>query len=97
MSAEALIVGGGPAGAALAALLARAGRRVILIEREAGPHDKVCGEFVSGEAAAYLHALGLDPAGLGAVAIDTVRLAARGASAEAALPFPAFRDRKSVV
>ena len=90
MSAKALVVGGGPAGAALATLLARAGQMVTLVEREAGPHDKVCGEFISGEAATYLGRLGLDPAGHGAVRIDRVRLAARGEPAEAALPFPAF-------
>jgi flavin-dependent dehydrogenase len=88
--AEALVVGGGPAGAALAALLARAGRRVILAEREAGPHDKVCGEFISGEAAAYLGRLGLDLEGLGAVRVRKLRLSARGPAAEAALPFPAL-------
>jgi len=85
-----LVVGGGPAGAALATLLARSGRQAVLIEREARPHDKVCGEFISGEAAAYLHALGLNLPALGAVAIDKVRLAARGAPAQASLPFPAF-------
>jgi flavin-dependent dehydrogenase len=85
-----LVVGGGPAGAALATLLARAGRQTVLIEREARAHDKVCGEFISGEAAAYLRDLGLDLPALGAAAIDKVRLAARGAPAEAALPFPAF-------
>ena len=88
--AHALVVGGGPAGAALATLLARAGRRVVLVEREPGPHDKVCGEFVSGEAAGYLWRLGLDLEGLGAVPIRRVRLSARGPAAERALPFPAF-------
>ena len=90
MLREAVVVGGGPAGATVAALLARAGETVTLVEREAGPHDKVCGEFISGEAAAYLGRLGLDLAGLGAVRIDRVRLAARGEPSEAALPFPAF-------
>jgi flavin-dependent dehydrogenase len=90
MSAQALVIGGGPAGAAAAAVLARAGRPVTLLEREPGPRHKVCGEFISHEAAAYLAALGLDLMQLGAVAIRRVRLAARGQAAEAALPFPAF-------
>jgi flavin-dependent dehydrogenase len=88
--ADAVVIGGGPAGAALATLLARAGETVTLVEREAGPHDKVCGEFISGEAAAYLERLGLDLPALGAVPIGRVRLAGRRPGTEAALPFPAF-------
>ena len=44
---EAVVIGGGLAGGAVATLLARAGREVTLIEREASPVDKVCGEFLS--------------------------------------------------
>jgi flavin-dependent dehydrogenase len=90
MTADALIVGGGPAGSAAAILLARAGRDVVLAEREAGPHHKVCGEFVSHEAADYLSALGVDLRALGAVPVRAVRLAAGGEAAQAPLPFPAF-------
>ena len=87
---QALIIGGGPAGAALAIGLAKAGRGVVLLERERGPHDKVCGEFISGEAAAALGRLGLDLAGLGAEAIDKVRLARGSRCTEASLPFRAL-------
>ena len=59
MSWDVAVAGGGLAGAAAASRLALAGRRVVLFERERGPHDKVCGEFLSGEAAAELTALGL--------------------------------------
>jgi flavin-dependent dehydrogenase len=90
MRPEILVAGGGPAGSSLAAMLARAGRGVVLIEREAGPHDKVCGEFISREAADGLADLGLEPAGLGAVPIRDVRLVSGRKSAEAALPFPAL-------
>ena len=69
-----LIVGGGVAGAAAACLL---GPGATLVEREAAPHDKVCGEFVSWEAQAALAKLGLDVAALGGAAIREVRLAHR--------------------
>ena len=68
---SALIAGGGVAGAAAACLL---GSAATLIEREPGPHDKVCGEFVSWEAQAALERLGLDLAGLSGAPIWRVRL-----------------------
>lgn len=87
---EALIIGGGPAGASLAVRLARAGRPVVLIEREAGAHDKVCGEFLSFEAAGYLTELGLDATALGAVPITGVDLLYRDQTAGSELPFQAL-------
>ncbi|HLH88925.1 MAG TPA: FAD-dependent monooxygenase [Xanthobacteraceae bacterium] len=86
----ALVIGGGVGGAAVAAHLAQAGRGVMLVERRHGPHDKVCGEFISGEAALYLDDLGIDLAALGAVRIRVVRLAVGRAVTTAPLPFPAF-------
>jgi len=88
--ADVLIVGGGLAGGALATRLASAGRDVLLLEREAGPHDKVCGEFLSREAVLYLNALGVDPLALGAERIDAVRLSCGPRVATVALPFPAL-------
>jgi menaquinone-9 beta-reductase len=87
---HAVVVGGGPAGAAVATLLARSGRRVVLVERDAGPSDKVCGEFLSREAATYLADLGVDLAALGAVPIAAVRLAHERRTTRALLPFPAW-------
>jgi flavin-dependent dehydrogenase len=89
-AADALIVGGGLAGGALATTLAEAGRSVVLLEREAGPHDKVCGEFLSREAILYLQALGVDPSALGACRIHSVRLAGAAGVATVELPFPAL-------
>jgi flavin-dependent dehydrogenase len=86
---DVLIIGGGVAGCAASIALARKGRSVTLIEREPTPRNKVCGEFLSGEALEDLHALGIDVASLGAVPIDYVRLAAARRAAEAPLPFPA--------
>ena len=71
-----VVIGGGPAGAMAALRLAAVGRNVVLIEREIGPHDKVCGEFLSAEAAAYLHQAGIAPRQLGAAPIRIVSLSA---------------------
>lgn len=87
MKTETLVVGGGLAGCAAAITLAEAGRLVTLVEREATPKHKVCGEFLSGEALTYLPRLGVDVAALGAVPIDSVRL---GASTLTRLPFQAM-------
>ena len=90
MSANAVIVGGGLAGSAAAIELARAGREVVLLEREAQPQHKVCGEFLSQEALAYLRALGVDPAELGAETLHSVRLAGAQHVSCALLPFAAM-------
>ncbi len=84
-----LVAGGGLAGAAASLALAQAGREVLLLEREAVPQDKVCGEFLSGEAVAALARLGLDVAGLGGEAIDHVRLWRGRRGISASLPFRA--------
>lgn len=87
MDAEALIMGAGPAGCAAAIILARAGRRVLLLERDAAAREIVCGEFLGPTAQAGLCRLGLDAAALGGVAIDQVALAHGAHTARAALPF----------
>ncbi len=58
---DSVVVGGGVAGGAAALELARGGRRVTLIERTPAPRHKVCGDFLSGEAATLLLQLGLNP------------------------------------
>jgi len=94
---ECLVIGGGLAGSMVAMRLASVGREVTLIEREPRAHHKVCGEFLSAEAVAYLRAAGMEPPAMGAATIRTVRLAAGRRVAEAALPFSAFSLSRSVL
>jgi flavin-dependent dehydrogenase len=77
-----LVAGAGPAGSATAALLARAGFRVALVDRAAFPRDKACSEYMSPEAVRLLDRLGvvaaLEAAGAAPLA-GTAVTASRGA------------------
>ena len=86
---DALIVGGGPAGAAAALTLARGGVRAELFERSAGDRDVVCGGFLGWDALARLRRLGIDPWVLGARPIRRLRLVAGDKLVEADLPITA--------
>ncbi len=55
---DAIVVGGGPAGAATAAFLARAGVQVTLLDRAHFPRPKPCAEYLSPQAGRLLDALG---------------------------------------
>jgi menaquinone-9 beta-reductase len=57
---EVAIVGAGPAGSTLAALLAERGIDVTLFDRDAFPRDKLCGEFLSYDALPMLERLGIE-------------------------------------
>ncbi|MCW8407494.1 FAD-dependent monooxygenase [Legionella sp. PATHC035] len=60
MILDALIIGGGPAGATTALLLAEAGWTVGLVEKKKFPRRKVCGEFISATSLSLLQKLGLE-------------------------------------
>jgi geranylgeranyl reductase family protein len=61
LSADVAVVGAGPAGAAAAAVAARSGLRVLLLDRARFPRDKCCGDGLTTGALRRLEALGLDP------------------------------------
>src|SRR3954463_4035160 len=56
---DAIIIGAGPAGSSAAILLARAGWSVALIEKQAFPRRKVCGECIAASNLPLLDALGI--------------------------------------
>lgn len=62
MQTDVLIFGAGPAGAALAIQLAKAGFAVTLADRKDFPRHKPCGEFLSPECRPLLRELGVDGA-----------------------------------
>ncbi|WP_276392242.1 NAD(P)/FAD-dependent oxidoreductase [Eudoraea chungangensis] len=83
------IIGGGLAGLSASIDLARRGHKVFLAEKEAYPHHKVCGEYISNEILPYLHSIGikLDLA----VPINRVQISdLKGMVAESKLPLGGF-------
>jgi flavin-dependent dehydrogenase len=56
---DAVIVGGGPAGASAAIHLAMRGARVFLAEQKKFPREKLCGEFISPECLEHFACLGV--------------------------------------
>ncbi len=89
--ADVAIVGAGPAGCAAAVELARAGCRVLLLERSAFPRHKVCGEFLSPEVAGILEELGVGAVLAGAAPIESGRVVTPSrCSLEFSFPAPAY-------
>lgn len=91
VKADVAIVGAGPAGSTLAALLARRGLDVALIDRDRFPRDKVCGEFLSFDALPILEHLGVatELDRHRAPAIDRCRVVGRRHIYEFTFPTPA--------
>lgn len=81
---DAAVIGGGPAGCLAATHLARGGMNVALFEKHSTPHQKVCGEFISGEGVPLLLDTGVSLAQ--ATHISSMRLHGPTRSCEAPLP-----------
>lgn len=85
----ALILGGGPAGAAAAIGLAAAGVPHLLIERTRETGDALCGGFLSWRTLETLGALGVEAGALNPASVTRVRLFAGRRVVDAPLPRPA--------
>lgn len=80
---DVVVAGAGPAGSSAALALARAGARVLLLDRSAFPRLKACGEYVSAGAVHELRRLGAATQLEGAASpIRGIRLYGVGAAAE---------------
>jgi flavin-dependent dehydrogenase len=86
---DAVIVGGGPAGAATALMLARAGWKVAIVEKSRYPRPKVCGEFISASTFPLLAELGLLEAVRGLAGPEIRRVAIFAGETVSAAPMPA--------
>ncbi|MFQ5693424.1 MAG: NAD(P)/FAD-dependent oxidoreductase [Nitrospinota bacterium] len=77
-TADVIVVGGGPAGSATAALLAAAGVEVLLLDRAVFPRDKPCGAYLAPGCMRFFSALGVqeDLARLGPLPVGGVELVA---------------------
>lgn len=54
-----IIVGGGPAGSAAALYGAKEGLKILIVEKERFPRDKICGDAISGKSIENMELLGI--------------------------------------
>jgi flavin-dependent dehydrogenase len=86
-----LVIGGGPAGASLAARLAAAGASVALVEKSAFPRAKVCGEYLAPNGVCALAEIGVQ---LPTPAIRRIALWADQLELQAPLPMAGALTRE---
>jgi menaquinone-9 beta-reductase len=83
---DVLVVGGGPAGAATAYWLARAGRRVLVVEKKQFPREKTCGDGLTPRAVHQLEEMGLADRLAACHRFDGLRAVAHGVTLELQWP-----------
>jgi 2-polyprenyl-6-methoxyphenol hydroxylase-like FAD-dependent oxidoreductase len=89
---DALIIGGGPAGAAVAIRLAQSGWRVRVVEQHVYPRRKVCGESLAASGIELLDELGVGGAYRRAAGPELDQVGWMSDAATVVAPFPACRD-----
>ncbi|MEX0599591.1 MAG: geranylgeranyl reductase family protein [Rhodothermales bacterium] len=90
---DVIVAGAGPGGATAAAVAARAGLRVLLVDRARFPRDKVCGDALSGKTVDVMNRLGITDAVATASSVDSwgVLFGSPGGS-EVVIPFAEPND-----
>jgi geranylgeranyl reductase family protein len=84
--ADVLVIGGGPAGAAAAYWLARAGHSVTVVERKEYPREKTCGDGLTPRAVRQLQDMDLEPRLADFHRYDGLRAIAHGITLELEWP-----------
>ncbi|HYE96857.1 MAG TPA: NAD(P)/FAD-dependent oxidoreductase [Rubricoccaceae bacterium] len=91
---DAVIVGAGPGGSTAAAVMARQGLRVLLLDKDTFPRDKTCGDALSGKTVDVMKRLGMIEPLLQATQIDSWGVTFSGPYGdEAAIPFTKALDK----
>jgi geranylgeranyl reductase family protein len=83
---DAVVVGGGPGGAATATHLARSGARVVLLDRASFPRDKACGGGLTPRGVAALERLKIDLDPTEAITVGGLEMIGHGRSVVSAFP-----------
>jgi geranylgeranyl reductase family protein len=95
--ADVAIVGAGPAGAAAAITLARAGRNVVLLDKAEFPRDKICGDGITTGALRILEDLGVRPEAVASwTEVDDIHVVSPSRH-EATFPLPRGRGQYAAV
>lgn len=85
-SFDAVVVGGGPGGATTAYWLAKAGRRVLVVDKATFPREKVCGDGLTPRAVRCLEDMGVKTEGAEWSRVDGLRIYGSGLVLD--LPWP---------
>jgi menaquinone-9 beta-reductase len=92
---DAVIAGAGPGGATAAAVMARAGLKVLLVDKaESFPRDKICGDAISGKSVDVMKRLGMIDSLLASPQLDSWGVTFSGPFGdEVAIPFTKALDQ----